>query len=335
MALFPTVGRKQPMVRFSWWLVVVFLCLGICMHLLPFYFMISSSFKTGTEILSYPPTLWPQHISLTAWKLVLNVTSDATTLMPEPFYLYLWNSLFMTLVTMLLSLPVTALAAYANSKLQRGPAARWTFLFLISMLMVPKVTTLLPSVLLTIHFPYAVPRVPTFDSGDQYPYVQLFDTPWAFIWPSIFDGFSFLIFKGFFDTLPNSILQAARVDGGSELNIFRRIVLPMSIPVFATVIWLQFSGLWDGNFSYLWASLVLRSPDKIPASVAIYQLINTFTQQGLTSEALAESQKQFLQAGLSWNGLMVLGLLQTVPIFILFLVCRRYLLKGILIRGLK
>ncbi len=335
MALFPTVGRKQPQVRFSWWLVVTLLCVGIFIHLLPFYFMITSSLKSGTEIVTYPPTLWPVHWSVDAWKLFFAVVSSAGALMPEPFYTYLWNSLVMTFGTLIISLPVTAFAAYANSKLQRGPAARWTFLYLISMLMVPQVTTLLPSVFLTLHFPFPFPQVPKFDSGDPYPSIQIWDTPWAVIIPGIFNGFNFLLFKGFFDTIPNSVLQAARVDGGSEFNIFRRIVLPMSIPVFAVAAWLQFGSLWDGSYSFLWASLVFRSPEKIPTSVAINNFITLFFQQGMTSPNAIDAQKQLLQAGLSWNGLMVLGLLQTIPIFIMFIICREYLLKGIRIRGLK
>ncbi|GCE12765.1 carbohydrate ABC transporter permease [Tengunoibacter tsumagoiensis] len=335
MALFPTVGRKQPLIRFSWWCVALLLSLGVIIHLIPFYFMITSSLKTGTETLANPPTIWPQHVTFAAWMLVLNIASGAGTLMPEPFYLYLWNSLYMTVLTILISLPITSMAAYANSKLQRGPAARWTFVYLISMLMVPQVTTLIPSVFLTLHFPFAFPRLPTFDSGDPYPSLQIWDTPLAVIIPSLFNGFNFLIFKGFFDSIPTSVIQAARVDGGSEFNIFRRIVVPMSVPVFAAAAWLQFSSLWDGNFNFLWSSLVLRSPDKLPTSVAIYTLINTFTQQGTTSTTLAESQKTLLEQGLTWNGLMVLGLLQTIPIFVMFLVCRNYLLSGIRIRGLK
>jgi ABC-type glycerol-3-phosphate transport system permease component len=295
--------------------------------------MISSSFKSGAETVANPPTLWPQHFSLSAWSLAFNTASGAGDLMPLPFSVYFWNSLVMTFGTLLFSLPITAFAAYANSKLQRGPAARWTFLYLISMLMVPSVTTILPSLLLTLHFPYAVPKVPLTDSGDPWPSIQIWDTPWAVIIPNLFNAFNFLLFKGFFDTLPTSVLQAARVDGGTEFNIFRRIVLPMSIPVFAVAAWMQFSAIWDNNF--LWQSLAFRSPEKLPTSVAIYNLINMLFLRGTTSATTAASQKLLMDAGLTWNGLMVLGLLQTIPVFIMFIICREYLLKGIQLRGLK
>lgn len=348
MALFPNVGRKQPSVRLAWWAVVAFLCLGVLLHLVPFYFMISSSLKTGQETIAAPPTLWPQHPSLAAWQLFLQVADidvdkqqsiDKFKLMPEPFYVYFFNSLFMAFMTLLLSLPITALAAYANSKLQRGPTARWTFLFFIGTLLVPGVVTLLPKLLLTLNFPFALTEgsLPTWPgSSDPLPTLRLWDTPWAIIIPAVFNGYNFLFFKGFFDTIPNSIIQAARVDGGSEFNIFRRIVLPMSIPVFAVAAWTLFNAVWD---DFLWPSLAFESTEKLPTSVAIYNLITLFTMRGATdaNQALGQSQamRQIIEAGLTWNGLMVLSILQTLPIFVMFIICREYLLRGVRIRGLK
>lgn len=348
MSLFPKVGRKQPKLRIAWWTIVGFLALGVLLHLIPFYFMITTSFKTGYETLADPPTFWPQQWSLSAWTLAFRIAgltdpiaaglvTDGTTTQINPFFLYFWNSIVQAGGAMLLSLPVTALAAYANSKLQRGPMARWSFLFFIGTMMVPAAVTVLPKLLLTLNFPFALPAgsVPKDPDGNPISLV-LWDSPWAIILPAGFNAFNFLVFKGFFDTIPNSILQAARVDGGSEFNIFRRIVLPMSVPVFAVCTYFQFSAVWDDFF---WASYAFRSPDRIPTSVAIYSIINRITAAGATdaSQALGNSQamKQILATGLTYNGMMVLGLLQTFPIFVMFIICREYLMKGIRIRGLR
>ncbi len=341
MPLFPVVGRKQPGVRVLWWGTVFVLSLGILLHLLPFYFMITSSFKPTSEVLADVPTLWPQQFTLAAWKLVfsLSLTSDPTIskILPYPFLTYFWNSLFMAGVTLLLSLPITALAAYANSKLQRGPVARWLFLLFIGTLMVPVAVTILPKLLLTLHFPFALTTVPHMPgSEDEIPTISIWDTPWAVILPAVFNAFGFLVFKGFFDSLPDSVIQAARVDGGTEFNIFRRIVLPMSIPVFAVVAWTQFSAVWD---DFLWPLLAFRDASKFPMSVAIYNLTRALSQMGVTDSAQAQGQSEMMRQasalGLSWNGLMVLAILQTIPVFLVFLICRRYLLSGIRIRGLK
>ena len=189
-----------------------------------------------------------------------------------------------------------------------------------------------------MNFPFALPSgsIPNLPGSDQpFPTISIWDTAWAIILPAGFNAFNFLVFKGFFDTIPNSVIQAARVDGGSEFNIFRRIVLPMSIPVFAVAAWLQFSSTWD---NLLWPSLAFRTTSNEPTSVAIYTIIKNFSSANVISASGAmqsPAMKQALDAGLTWNGLMVLGLLQTIPTFLMFIICREYLLRGIRIRGLK
>lgn len=345
MALFPKVGMKQPGLRVGWGVLLGLLSLGVITHLFPFYFMIATSFTPAEEAMSPVPVLWPGHPTLAAWKLVYQWAANngvgalLSGSASEPFWVYFWNSLFITVITLAFSIPIVSLAAYATSKLLRGPIARWSFLFFIGTLMVPVAVTLLPSLLLTLSFPFAIPRgsVPNFPgTEDIFPTLSFFDTPWAIIVQGIFNAYNFLIFKGYFDTIPNSVLQAARVDGGSEFNIFRRIVFPMSVPVFSVIAWIQFSAVWD---SFLWPSLVIQTNSKAPTSVAIYTVMNNFVTSGIMDRATAlgqsEAMRQALASGLSWNGLMVLGLLQTFPIFIMFILCREYLLRGVRIQGLK
>jgi multiple sugar transport system permease protein len=343
MALFPKVGRKQPKMRFAWYTVVTFLVIGIILHLLPFYFMITTSFKSSQETFAIPPTIIPENPSTAAWELILRVTTaDSSSaqvrdVMTQPMHVYFWNSVVMVFGALIISLPVTAFAAYANSKLQGGRSARLFFLFFIGTLMLPGAVTLIPSFLLTRNFPFPFPQVPLIPGTENpFPTLRIWDTPWAVIIPAGFNAFNFLLFKGFFDTIPNSIIQAARVDGGSEFNIFRRIVFPMSVPVFAVATWFQFSGLWD---SFLWPLVVFQSSEEIPMSVAVYNLINAFTTTGTmnSQQAMQGSQAmvELLEAGIGWPALMVLGILQTIPIFLMFLVCREYLLKGVRLRGLK
>ncbi len=339
--LFPKVGRQQPRVRIAWWGVVTFLCIGIVLHLLPIYIVFITSLKSSRESLRFPPTWWPQDPTLSAWELVFRLAQGSETITQifggGPLYVYFLNSVFIAAFTLLLGIPITSFAAYANSKLQRGPVARWSFLFFIGTLMIPLALTLIPSFLLTRNWPFALPEVPSIPgTGTDFPSIRIWDTPWAVILPSVFSAFNFLLFKGFFDTIPDSVIQAARVDGGSEFNIFRRIVLPMSIPVYAVAIWIMFAATWD---QFLWPLLVLQSPDKVPMSVEIYRLVREFEGAGTTQSGAAAARSMRLQnllsSGLSWNGLMVLGFLQSLPVFVVFIVCREYLLKGIKIRGLK
>lgn len=345
MALFPQVGRKQTRTRIAWWLMMALLTLGVVTHLFPFYIMLVTSVTPASETMGTVPTFWTFHPTFAAWKLVFQWASNngAGALLSgaanEPFWVYFWNSLVMTIGTLAISIPIVSLAAYATSKLLRGPLARWSFLFFIGTLMVPAAVTLLPWLFLTLNFPFAVPggSVPNMPGTyDPVPTLSFFDSPWGLIIPGIFNAYNFLIFKGYFDTIPNSVLQAARVDGGSEFNIFRRIVFPMSVPVYSVIAWIQFAAVWDG---FLWPSLVIQTNSKAPTSVAIYTVMNNFVTSGVMDKATALSQSEAMRSalasGLSWNGLMVLGLLQTIPIFIMFILCREYLLRGVRIQGLK
>jgi len=346
MALFPKVGKTQPALRVGWWVMLGLLILGVLTHLFPFYYMLVTSITPAIDIMtSSTPSFFPLHPTFSAWALVYQWASNngvgglLNNAASEPFWVYFWNSLFITVITLVISIPITALAAYACSKLLRGPLARWSFLFFIGTLMVPFAVMILPSLFLTLNFPFAVPggSVPNMPGTyNPVPTLSLFNTPWAIIVPGVFNAYNFLIFKGYFDTIPNSVLQAARVDGGSEFNIFRRIVFPMSIPVFSVIMWIQFQAVWD---SYLWPSLVIADNSKATTAIAVYTVMQDFSTSGILEKASAFSATTAMRAalgeGLSWNGLMVLGILQTLPIFIMFIFCREYLLRGVRIQGLK
>ncbi|MBZ0291808.1 MAG: carbohydrate ABC transporter permease [Anaerolineae bacterium] len=303
MALFPKVGRTQPRTRLAWWLVVTFLIAGIIIHLIPFYFMVSTSLKPNSEALHIPPTLWPQNPTLGAWngsRLPMNA---------------LRNSFIIAGATLAISLPITSMAAYANSKLQHHRTARWFFLFFIGTLMVPLAVTLIPSFLLTRNFPFPLPTAPLIPgTNSPFPVIRTWNTWWALVLPAAFNAFNFLLFKGYFDTIPNSILHAARVDGGSEFNIFRRIVLPMSIPVYAVAAWFQFNTVWD---AFLWPTVVLQDGTLIPLSVRIAGIVNGMEDSG------------------NWNTGMAVALLQSIPVVIVFAITREYLMRGIRLKGLK
>jgi multiple sugar transport system permease protein len=98
----------------------------------------------------------------------------------------------------------------------------------------------------------------------------------------------------------------------------------------------MFAATWD---EFLWPLIVIQTPEKVPMSAEIWLLLDKFLGAGTTNAQAAAAQAKQMQllmaSGLSWNGLMVLALLQSLPIFLVFVICREYLLKGIQIRGLK
>ena len=327
--LFPKIGRN----RVLWFAILALLGIGVLLHLLPFYFMLVLSVTPATEALVTAP-LYPKEITLTAWQLVFKLGNEASQLLPVPFWVYLRNSLIMVLGTIAISLPITSMAAWATSKLLSRRWQRWFLVVFIGTLLIPLTITLIPSFLMTRSFPFPLLTAPTLPgSGAPLPSLRIWDTYWAFILPNAYNAFSFLLFKGYFDTLPSHMVDVARVDGAAEMQIFRHIVLPLSVPVFAVAGWLQFSALWD---SYLWPLVAIQTPERTPASVAVAGLMNRFIGAGTANNDLAnETLRPLLEAGLSWNGLMVLGILQTLPVFLAFLLCRNYLLNGIRLQGMK
>ncbi|MBO9348036.1 MAG: carbohydrate ABC transporter permease [Chloroflexus sp.] len=335
--LFPNVGRNQWRVRLGWWMVNILLWIGIVLHLIPFYIMIVTSIKPASEAMAMPPTLFPREPTFVAWQLVWQLPEIAQSVLPQPLYRYFLNSLMMTLGVIVLSIPVTSMAAYASSKLIKGRIARPLFIFFIGTLMMPAIVTLIPSFLLTRNFPFPLPVAPNIPGTDiPFPTLRIWNTSWAVILPAGFSAGNFLLFKGFFDSIPDSIINAARVDGGSEFNIFRRIVLPMSKPVYAVTTYFTFAGVWD---SYLWPLVVIQDSSIAPLTVAVRRITDAFVYTGTTSPMTAVGAASALQPliaqGLSWNGLMVLGLLQALPVFIFFLFAREYLMQGVRIQGLK
>src|SRR5258708_7012447 len=115
MALFPKVGRTQPAMRIGWWAMAGLLMLGVLTHLFPFYFMLATSVTPAIDIMtSGTPNLWPTHITFQPWLLVFQWAANqgAGALVDnspsEPFWVYFWNSLFITVITLAISIPITA-----------------------------------------------------------------------------------------------------------------------------------------------------------------------------------------------------------------------------------
>lgn len=213
---------------------------------------------------------------------------------PFGFYKYFLNSGIITFTVIIWQLIFAGLGSYALSHLIRSKRLQFSLLmFFLATIMIPGISTLIP----------------------QYVLMQklhLVDTLWAIILPHFAWGFVIFLFKGFFDQLPNELLQAARIDGASEFRTFLQIVIPMSIPVFTIVGVMTFIPVWN---EFMWPYIVTTSPENWTFTVAMNDL-----QTGNDPRP---------------NWISASGIISMIPLLILFISTQRYVEKGINFTGLK
>ncbi len=219
-------------------LVYLLLVLGAILVLYPFFYMVMNSLKTGPEIL-YSPTSLPTKITISGYQGVFQTLN-----MPLLFK----NSLILAVWIMVLNTLLSALAAYAIAKIP-FPGRSQIFGFMLATMMIPGVLFLIPT------------------------YVMMYRLGWvghfyALIIPSAISVYNIFLIRQFIVGIPNELIEAGRLDGGSELRIFFSLILPLTRPVLATVAILSFIGSWN---DFLGPLLYLNHPQTWTVQLGLYQ----------------------------------------------------------------
>jgi len=322
LPLISEVGRKKLNVRLMLISITIFLWIGVGLHLFPVWWMFTSSLKGNIEIFEFPPTLWPRHVYWGVYGLLLR---GASLLLPYSIWVYLKNSLIMVGAIMVTQIPISALVAYSLSKLMKPKWSRLMFLFFAGALMIPAHVNIIPLYLLMRYFPF-VSKITT-----SLPSYNFVDTYLGVIFPGMVGAFNILLFKGFFDGIPDELINAARLDGASEITIFYRIIIRLSKPVFAVVGYLTFSSAWN---NFMWPLIIFKSENKLPLSLAIYKAQEKLSM-GVVGGRGSILAQPHAEGFLGWNGVMALALIESIPVFIGFIIFREQLMKGIKLRGFK
>lgn len=263
----------------------------------PLLWMVSSSVKPQSELFRLPPQLLPEK-----W----NLANYAEAWRAANFSRYAANSLIVSVIGTLLTLVVCSMAAYAFSKLQfRGRDA--IFWLILSSQMIPGIVTLIPSFIVVKN----IPLVGGNDWLGRGGY-GLLNSYAGLILPGAGGAFGVFLLRQFFVTLPNDLLDAARVDGAGEFGIFVRIVIPLAKPALAALSIFTFQGYWN---DFVWP-LVITTDD----SYRTIQLGLTVFRQRFSTE---------------WGPLMAGVTIATVPMVAVFLSAQRYFVSGIALTGLK
>lgn len=226
------------------------LTIGAIVVLYPFFYMLMNSVKLGREILHSPNAL-PSEITWTGYTGVFQRL---------PVLLLLRNSLFLAVSTTLLNTVLSAMAAYAIAKIP-FPGHDRLFAFMLASMMIPGVLFLIPT------------------------YVIMYNLGWinqfrSLIIPSAVSVYNIFLLRQFMTTIPDELIEAARLDGGNDLQIFWSLILPLSRPVLVTVAILTFIGSWNDFFGPL---LYLTDPSLWTVQIGLLQF-----QSGVPGENAQE-----------------------------------------------
>lgn len=238
MATATPAATPQRSVRFSQLLPYLLLTVGAIFVLYPFFYMLMNSVKPGREIL-HNPTALPSEITFSGYTGVfarLNVL------------LLLRNSMIVAVATTLLNTLLSALGAYAIAKIA-FPGRNYLFAFMLTTMMIPGILFLIPTYVIM----YNLGWVPGFQ---------------ALIIPSAVTVYNIFLLRQFMQGIPDELIEAARLDGASEIGIFGRVILPLARPALTTVAILTFIGSWNDFFGPL---LYLNRPELWTVQLGLLQ----------------------------------------------------------------
>jgi len=278
---------KKPSVKIGYSLMILMIIVMAVTMIYPFLNTFFSSLKTREEFFSFPPTFLPKqwlwHNYVAAW-----------TDFDLPLATFLKNTIFIYLGNIAFSIIFIGLAAYALSHL-RVPFKKWVTLYFLSTLLIPPAT-------------YIVPNFLNLQS------LGLINTYWAFWLPSATNAFFLVLLKSFFDGIHKEILEAARIDGASELKSFLRIAVPLSTPILGTLLILSFSTTWN---DFYWPNIVMQDKTMYPLATGIYRYV------------------VYPQSVIPWSIRFAVLAMAMAPPVVFFITFQKFIVRGLTVSGVK
>jgi alpha-1,4-digalacturonate transport system permease protein len=347
MTTFLTRTRGRHGLDWTDWASYAYLLLGLVVMFAPVLWLVMSSFKTDSALSQFPPTLLPysqktvvvagheqplplfkvkdeqgrtrelaqvRRIGIVATMVdpaqpetEVRVNINERTPVEElkfaggnytelfgKFYFgrYLWNSVFITVVATLITLLINSMAAFALSK-YRFTGQKTVFVLIIATLMIPPTIILVPAFLVVSS-------------------LGLLNNLWGVILPAVATPTGVFLLRQYMLTIPDELLEAARMDNASEWRIYWKIVLPLAAPAMAVLA--IFSFMWRWN-DFLWPLIVLSKSEHFTLQLAL----NSF--QG--------------ELNTQWNYLLAMTVITLIPISLVFTFLQKYIATGIASAGVK
>jgi len=257
----------------------------VIVFVFPFYWMIVTSFKTYGEAIQVPPTLWPKNFTFEAYVNIYNLGIN--------FWDYAKNSVIVTAGVIVLQCLVMIPAAYAFAKRQfAGKGIAWAVV--ISALMIPGTCTYVPIYLMLAK-------------------AGLIPSLWPQIIPHGCNVFGIFMLRQAFKQVPDELLESARLDSATEMQIVLRIMLPMAKAALITICLFSFIGTWN---SYFWP-LVMTNNDK-------YRPLTMYIER-----------VQDADVGNKWNQVMAANVLLVGPVLVIYLFASQKIIRAFTYNGVK
>jgi alpha-1,4-digalacturonate transport system permease protein len=249
----------------------------------PVLWFLLSSFKPRGELFSYPLTLFSKHPTVTGYAKAWTTFDVAQ---------YFLNTLIVAVSATALTIVASAACGYALAKYRTW----WLKAFTIGIL----ATTMLPGEVLLSPL-FLIVR----DLG-------LYNSLAAVVVPAVITVTGTFMFRQFFITVPNDLLEAARIDGSGEFSTFIRIMLPLSRPIVLTLAIFSFQWRWN---DYIWPLVVLNDPNKFTLQIGVATIVGA--------------------NNVDWSVLMGASILSMIPLVVIYLVFQKYVMNSDINAGLK
>jgi alpha-1,4-digalacturonate transport system permease protein len=264
------------------WVTAV-MWLLVAVYGFPLLWFVLSSFKPAGDLFSYPLTLFPKHPTVDGYVQAWNSFDFAR---------YFGNTLIVAVSATVLTIAASATSGYALAKYDSWWIRGFT-LCIIATTMLPGEVLLAPS--------FLVVR----DLG-------LYNSLAGVVVPSVITATGTFMFRQFFVTVPNDLLEAARMDGSSELSTFLRIMLPLSRPIMLTLAIFSFQWRWN---DYIWPLIVLNDPNKFTLQIGVQSIVGA--------------------QNVNWSVLLGASVMSMVPLVVIYLVFQKYVMSADINAGLK
>ncbi len=247
----------------------------------PIIFMISTSLKTGQEVYFF--SLIPDKITFNNYIFVITESK---------FGYWMLNSLWVATFSTLSVLFFDSLVGYTLAKFE-FKGREIVFIAILSTLMIPTEMLIIPWYMMSREFGWI-------------------DTYWGIAFPGLMTGFGTFLMRQFFMSLPDELIEAARIDGWSEFAIWWKIAMPLVIPALSALAIFHFLGNWT---AFLWPLIITNDPEMYTIPVGLASFNGEYE--------------------MNWEIVMTASCLATIPTLFVFIILQKYIIKGIMLAGLK